>query len=117
MTTLPRRASRAGSYQVPADLDLRRLARALAPRQPTETALVAIRAGRAPALARRGEPATADVKLPAGFTVYAVRFGDLHSAAEEITQYAADVVVLEPAELRDFVVRGLTAVAESVSAA
>ena len=29
----------------------------------------------------------------------------------------ADVVVLEPAELRDFVVRGLTAVAESVSAA
>ncbi len=61
--------------------------------------------------------ATADVKLPAGFAVYAVRFGDLHSAAEEITQYAADVVVLEPAELRDFVVRGLTAVAESVSAA
>ena len=32
--------------------------------------------------------------------MYAVRFGDLHSAAEEITQYAADVVVLEPAELR-----------------
>ena len=60
--------------------------------------------------------ATADVKLPSGFAVYAMRFGDLHSAAEEITQYAADVVVLEPAELRDFVVRGLTAVAESVSA-
>ena len=49
--------------------------------------------------------------------VYAVAFGDLHSAAEEITQHGADVVVLEPAELRDFVVRGLTAVAESVSAA
>jgi proteasome accessory factor B len=49
--------------------------------------------------------------------VYAVGFGDLHSAAEEITQYAADVVVLEPAELRELVVRGLTAVAESVSAA
>jgi len=117
MTTLPRRASRAGSYQVPADLDLRRLARALAPREPTEAALLAIRTGKAPALARRGELATADVKLPAGFGVYAVRFSDLHSAAEEITQYAADVVVLEPAELRDFVIRGLTAVAESVSAA
>jgi len=117
MTTLPRRASRAGSYQVPADLDLRRLARALAPREPTETALLAIRVGKAPALARRGELGTADVKLPAGFAVYAVRFGDLHSAAEEITQYAADVVVLEPAELRDFVIRGLTAVAKSVSAA
>jgi proteasome accessory factor B len=49
--------------------------------------------------------------------VYAVGFGDLHSAAEEITQYAADVVVVEPAELRDLVVRGLTAVVESVAAA
>ena len=117
MTTLPKRVSRAASYQVPADLDLRTLARALVPREPTETVLLAIRAGKAPALARRGEPAATDVKLPAGFVVYEVAFGDLHSAAEEITQYAADVVVLEPAELRDFVVRGLTAVAGSVSAA
>jgi proteasome accessory factor B len=117
MTDLPRRVSRAGSYEVPADLDLRRLARSLAPREPTETAVLAIRAGKAPPLARRGEPASSDVKLPAGFAVYAVGFGDLHSAAEEITEYAADVVVLEPAELRELVVRGLTAVAESVSAA
>ena len=78
---------------------------------------MAIRAGKAPALARRGEPATTDVKLPSGFAVYAVAFGDLHSAAEEITQHGADVIVLEPAELRDFVLRGLTAVARSVSAA
>src|SRR5215213_8920488 len=109
MTDLPKRVSRAGSYEVPGDLDLRSLARSLAPRERTETALLAIRAGKAPALARRAEPA--------GFGVYAVGFTDLHSAAEEITQYAADVVVLEPAELRDLVVRGLTAVAESVSAA
>jgi proteasome accessory factor B len=117
MTTSPRRVSRAGAYQVPADLDLRTLARALVPREPTETVLLAIRAGKAPALARRGEPATTDVKLPTGFAVYAVAFGDLHSAAEEIIQHGADVVVLEPAELRDFVVRGLAAVARSVSAA
>jgi proteasome accessory factor B len=117
MTDLPRRVSRAGSYQVPADLDLRRLARSLAPREPTETAVLAIRTGKAPALARRGEPTTSDAQLPAGFGVYAVGFGDLHSAAEEITQYAADVVVLEPAELRELVIRGLTAVAESVAAA
>ena len=94
-----------------------RLARSLAPREPTETAVLAIRAGKAPGLARRGEPATTNVKLPAGFAVHVVGFGDLHSAAEEITQYAADVVVLEPAELRELVVRGLTAVAESVTAA
>ena len=68
-------------------------------------------------MARRGELRTSDVNLPAGFAVYAVNFGDLHSAAEEITQYAADVVVLEPAELRELVVRGLAAVAETVSAA
>jgi proteasome accessory factor B len=79
--------------------------------------VLAIRAGKAPALARRGEPAVSDIKLPAGFGVYAVGFADLHSAAEEITQYAADVVVLEPAELRELVVRGLTAVAESGTAA
>ena len=51
--------------------DLRRLARSLAPREPTETAVLAIRAGKAPGLARRGEPATSNVKLPAGFAVYA----------------------------------------------
>ena len=70
---------------MPADLDLRRLARSLAPREPTETAVLAIRAGKAPALARRGEPGISDVKLPAGFAVYAVGFSDLHSASEEIT--------------------------------
>jgi proteasome accessory factor B len=116
MTELPRRVSRAGAYEVPADLDLRSLARSLAPRERTETALLAIRAGKAPALARRGEPAVSDLDLPAGFAVYAVSFSDLHSAAEEITQHAADVVVLEPAELRELVVRGLTAVVESVRA-
>ena len=59
ITDQPRKVSRAGAYAVPADLDLRALARSLAPREPTETALLAIRKGRAPALARRGEPATA----------------------------------------------------------
>jgi len=117
MTELPRRVSRAGAYEVPADLDLRSLARSLAPRERTETALLAIRAGKAPALARRGESAVSDLDLPAGFAVYAVSFSDLHSAVEEITQHAADVVVLEPAELRELVVRGLTAVVESVRAA
>ena len=53
MADLPKRVSRAGSYEVPADLDLRRLARSLAPREPTETAVLAIRAGKAPGLAPR----------------------------------------------------------------
>jgi proteasome accessory factor B len=68
MTDLPRRASKAGAYQVPTDLDLRSLARSLAPREPTETALLAVRAGRAPALTRRAEPASTELPRPGGST-------------------------------------------------
>jgi proteasome accessory factor B len=117
MADLPRRVSRPGAYAVPAELDLRALARTLAPRDPTETALLAIRTGRAPALARRGEPATSNAPRPAGFDVYAVPYGELWSIAAEISQYAADVVVLAPVELRDMVVRGLSAVAGTGRAA
>ena len=102
---------------MPADLDLRALARTLAPRDPTETALLAIRSGRAPALARRGEPATSEAPRPDGFDVCAVPYADLWSIAEEISQHAADVVVLAPVELRDLVIRGLSAVAATGRAA
>ena len=73
--------------------------------------MLAVRVGRAPALTRRAEPASTELPLPGGFEVYAVPYGDLWQVAEEVSQYAADVVVLEPAELRAAVIRGLTAVA------
>jgi proteasome accessory factor B len=111
ITDLPRRDSRPGAYEVPADLDLRSLARALAPREPTEEVLLALRAGRAPGLRRRGRPGSTDVALPVGFEVHVVAFSDRWSAAEEICRYGADAVVLEPAELRELVVQGLTALA------
>ena len=117
ITDQPRKVSRAGAYAVPADLDLRALARSLAPREPTETALLALRKGRAPTLARRGEPATAGAELPNGFEAFAVAYGDRWSLAEEIVQHGADVVVLAPAELRDSVVRALRAVAGTGQAA
>ena len=82
-----------------------------------ETALLAIRKGRAPTLARRGEPATAGAELPNGFEAFAVAYGDRWSLAEEIVQHGADVVVLAPAELRDSVVRSLRAVAGTGRAA
>jgi proteasome accessory factor B len=115
MTDVPRRASKPGAYAVPADLDLRALARSLAPRDPTQQTLLALRSGSAGALRRRGRPASTDVTLPSGFDVLAVGFGDLWSAAEEISRYGADVVVLEPVELRELVVRGLTAVVEGAA--
>jgi proteasome accessory factor B len=117
MTDLPRKASRSGAYQVPAELDLRSLARRLAPTEPTQTALLAIRSGRVLALSRRGEPAAGEAPRPSGFDVCAVPYGELWSIAEEICQYAADVVVLGPVELRDMVVRRLSAVARTGRAA
>jgi proteasome accessory factor B len=118
MADLPRKVSRAGAYAVPDDLDLRALARTLAPRDPTEIALLAIRSGRAPALARRGEPASSDAPpRPGGFDVFAVPYADLWAIAEDISQHAADVVVLAPVELRDHVIRGLSAVAGTGRAA
>jgi predicted DNA-binding transcriptional regulator YafY len=46
-----------------------------------------------------------------------VPYGDLWSIAEEISQHAADIVVLDPVELRDLVLRGLSAVARTGHAA
>ena len=43
ITDQPKRMSRHGAYEVPADLDLRTLARSLAPREPTAATLLAIR--------------------------------------------------------------------------
>ena len=116
ITDVPRRDSRPGAYAVPADLDLRALARSLAPREPTEQTLLALRSGSAAGLRRRGRPGCTDVELPSGFDVVSVAFSDLWSAAEEISRYGAEVVVLEPAELRELVVRGLTQVARAGAA-
>ncbi len=115
ITDLPHRESRPGAYEVPDDLDLRALARSLAPRDPTQATVLAIRSGRAPTLRRRGTEARTELPLPAGFDVVTVSFSDLYSAAEEITRHAADVVVLEPVELRQLVLRGLTAVAATAA--
>jgi proteasome accessory factor B len=112
----PHRASKPGAYVVPADVDLRSLARSLAPREPTQETLLALRSGSAPALRRRSRPASTTVELPDGFDVGQVAFSDLRSAAEEISRYGADVVVLEPPELRELVVRGLAAVAAAGAA-
>ncbi len=115
ITDQPRNSSRPGAYEVPDDLDLRSLARSLAPPEPTATALLAIRTGKAPTLSRRAEPAAFDHELPSGFEVYRVGYSEIYSVAEEIAQHAADVLVLEPAELREVVIRGLADVAETLS--
>lgn len=112
----PRRVSKVGAYQVPDDLDLRALARSLAPKEPHRTALIAVRGGKGPTLRRRGQPAeeSGEIPLPAGFETFTVPFSDLRTLAEEVVRYGADVVVLDPPELRDRVLTMLTAVAATV---
>lgn len=114
ISDVPKRVSRPGAFAVPDDLDLRALARSLAPPEPTAEAVVAVRVGKAPSVRRRGlaAPVPAGVELPTGFEVLAVGFSDAQTMAEEVARYAADVVVLEPAGLRDLVVAQLAAVVD-----
>jgi proteasome accessory factor B len=125
ITGQPRKVSRAGAYEVPENLDLRRLARSLAPPEPTATAVLAIRSGKAPSLRRRGTPTAMEPdpstgpgyavpELPAGFEVVEVGFSEIYPLAEEICRHAADVVVLDPPELRKQVIAGLRAITEPV---
>jgi proteasome accessory factor B len=118
ITDKPRRVSKVGAYSVPEDLDLRTLARSLAPQEPNRTALVAVRSGKGPTLRRRGQLLEDDevgkVQLPVGFETMTVRFSDLRTVAEEIVRYGADAIVLDPPELRERVLQMLTAVAETV---
>ncbi|MBA8795251.1 proteasome accessory factor B [Friedmanniella endophytica] len=122
MRDVPRAVSKPGAFAVPDDLDLRALARALRPDEPTARALLALRAGKVPTLRRGGEPATpssADgphFPVPEGFDLVSVGYADLHTLAEDVARYAADVVVVAPAELRDAVVARLRAVAATHSA-
>jgi proteasome accessory factor B len=113
---MPKNVSRAGAFSVPENLDLRSLSRSLAPREPTATATLALRTGKAPTLRRRGRPVATQSPLPAGFETYDVGYGEMYALSDEIIRHAADVIVLEPAELRDEVLRGLRAVAATRSA-
>jgi proteasome accessory factor B len=113
---VPKRVSRPGAFAVPDDLDLRALAQSLAPPQPTAEAVVAVRSGKAISFRRRARPTSTDVPLPSGFEVFAVGYSDTWTLAEEVSRYAADVLVIEPLEVRERVIRNLRAVASQGAA-
>jgi len=94
----------AGEYTVPADLDLRAEAQALMPEPPRASATLRVRAGTGHALRRR---ATSVRPADDGFDRIELPYGSRWQTAEEIAGYAASVVVEEPPELRDAVVRVL----------
>lgn len=118
---LPKQLSADAAFEVPADLDLRQLSLSLLPDEPRAQALIAVRAGKAPALRRRGQPAEpddltdVDFAWPNGFEVAQVGYADVDVLADEVACYAADAVVIEPAELREAVLVRLRAVASTRS--
>lgn len=108
------RVGKPGSYRVP-DVDLDAAWRSLEPRQPDAEAVLAIRAGRAPDLRRRGRPATSGRSAPPGYEVYAVSYSRAADMVGEICAHGPDVVVLSPQRLRQSVVTELTAIAGRAS--
>lgn len=98
----------AGAYQVPDGLDLKAQAQALMPTEPQGTATLRVRTNAGHALRRR---ATSVSVAADGFDRLHVPYAGLWQTAEEIAGYAADVVVEEPPDLRDAVVRVLRGVA------
>ena len=97
----------AGSYDVPPDTDLRALTASLAPAPADRTAEVLVRPGAGHGLRRHADPSALQDEVPAGWERLTVRYGSTDAFADEVLGYGAEVVLLEPADLREHVVHRL----------
>jgi proteasome accessory factor B len=98
-----------GAVTRPEGIDLTAVVASYAGAAPNATATVLVRPGRGHGLRRRAsaiEPAD-------GWDRITIAYGDAGRLADEVLSYGADVVVVEPAEAVDIVVRRLTALAKS----
>ncbi len=119
MGDVPVAVSRPGAFDAPEGLDLRALAASLDPQEPTAEALLAVRPGKAPSLTRRGRRAGGPPDLAwamEGYEGWWVGYGSLPGMAEEVAGHGADVLVVEPLELRGSVVDRLREVAARAAA-
>jgi proteasome accessory factor B len=96
------------SYRPPAELNLRVLAESLAPPHPNSSATIRVHTGAGDALRRR---AAHSKHIDDQWTELELAFGSSQSLADELLSYGPDVVVVAPVEVRDRVVRRLTAIA------
>ncbi|HEX6148378.1 helix-turn-helix transcriptional regulator [Nocardioides sp.] len=107
-----RRVGQPGGYEIPPGVDIRAVARRLAPAPSVESATLLLRQGAGYAFRRSAETVETDVVGPDGTDAWDrvhVRGGaDLTG---EVLAHAVDVYVEAPASLRESVVAGLTAVA------
>lgn len=94
-----------GSYDVPPGTDLRAITERLAPGPADRSATVLVRAGAGHGLRRHATPAAGDA--PDGWDRLEVRYSGVGELAEELLWYGADVVAVDPAELRDAVLHRL----------
>ena len=101
-------AGRAGSFEIPAGTDVRRIAAKLAPAAPAGTALLEVREGTGYGLRRR---AGTTKPKDAGWDVVEMHYSDPEALADDVLAYGADVVVLAPPQVRERVVARLRALA------
>lgn len=93
-----------GSVVPPADLNVRELVSSLAPERPHSTATVLVREGRGGPLRRRS---TSSEPADEGWRRLKVPYASGASLAEELLGFGPDVIVEDPPELRESVVRRL----------
>lgn len=97
-------------FTIPAHVDLDDLTVQLVPTESPRTAVVAIREGREPTLRRQGTPMP-DLDVPRGFEAHRITYSDEDNFAGVIRSTGSDVLVIEPASLREAVLAGLRRVA------
>lgn len=97
-----------GAFDVlDADVDARLAS--LEPAPATRLALIAIRDAAAPDLRRRATPVDRLAPVP-GFTAHTYAYADDGDVAGDLAAFGADVIVLEPPEIRDAVIAHLRGV-------
>ena len=98
-----------GSVVVPPGTDIRDQLTRMLPPEPRHTAVLAARPGAGLGLRYRASSTAADPAGGPGWDRLEVGYRDEESLAEELVAYGPVVLALEPAELRDAVVRRLRA--------
>lgn len=98
-----------GSYDVPAETDVREIARRMAPPMPNTTAVLLVRDGAGHGLRRAAEQIEVGVPGPDDRTGWdrVVLLRPTQGLADEVLSHGPDVVIVEPVDVREQVVARL----------
>ena len=102
---------KAGTFDVPEGTDIRALTQMLAPRRADRSAVLLVRQGAGHGLRRHASSVAPAASRP-GWDRLEVAFAAADALADEVLGYGADVVVLEPDDVKVDVVARLEQVAE-----